>query len=83
MTACRYEDGAICLTVTEPHIVLPALLERLAERGWQLASLVTRHASLDDVFVAMAGHEFEVGVAHFRPFEGEKCACPLPRGGPG
>ncbi len=65
VTACRYEDGAICLTVTEPHIVLPALLERLAERGWQLASLVTRHASLDDVFVAMAGHEFEVGSGSF------------------
>jgi ABC-2 type transport system ATP-binding protein len=59
VTACHYEDGAICLTVTEPHIVLPALLQRLAQRGWQLASLATRHASLDDVFVALAGHEFE------------------------
>ena len=59
MTACHYENGSIYLTVTEPHVVLPALLQRLAERGWQLASLVTRHASLDDVFIALAGHKFE------------------------
>jgi ABC-2 type transport system ATP-binding protein len=59
VTACRYEGGTICLTVSEPHIALPALLKRLAERNWQLASLVTRHASLDDVFVALSVHEFE------------------------
>jgi ABC-2 type transport system ATP-binding protein len=56
---CRYENGAIRLNVTEPHVALPALLGRLAERQWQLASLITRQASLDDVFVALAGHEFE------------------------
>jgi ABC-2 type transport system ATP-binding protein len=59
VTACHYENGSICLTVTEPHVVLPALLQRLEERGWQLARLVTRHASLDDVFIALAGHKFE------------------------
>ncbi len=81
VTACRYEDEAICLTVTEPHVVLPALLERLAQRGWHLASLATRPASLDDVFVAMAGHEFEPGTAPnsvTRPHNDE--AVPLPPG---
>ncbi len=59
VTGCRYEGGAVHLSVTEPHLVLPALLARLAERDWHLASLNTRHASLDDVFVMLTGRQFE------------------------
>lgn len=59
VTGCRFEDGGIHLTVAEPHVVLPALLELLRQRGWRLSSLVTRHASLDDVFVNLTGRAME------------------------
>jgi ABC-2 type transport system ATP-binding protein len=59
VTGCRCENGAVHLSVTEPHVVLPALLEMLAARGWRLASLTTRHASLDDVFVSLTGRPIE------------------------
>ncbi len=59
VTGCRCEDGLIHLSVTEPHVVLPALLEWLAARNWRLASLTTRHGSLDDVFVGLTGRQIE------------------------
>ena len=43
------------LTVTEPHLAIPPLLERLESRGRSLAGLTTRHASLEDVFVSLTG----------------------------
>jgi len=51
----REEDGLWSLTVTAPHLTLPALLEYLRARGGNLAHLVTRHASLEDVFVTLTG----------------------------
>jgi ABC-2 type transport system ATP-binding protein len=51
----RIEDGDIILRVAEPHIVLPALLDRLRGEGLDLARLTTRHASLEDVFVQLTG----------------------------
>ena len=57
VTGCRDEAGALHLSVTEPHMVLPALLERIERQGWHLASLTTRHASLDDVFVMLTGRQ--------------------------
>jgi len=51
----REEDGLWSLTVTAPHLTLPALLEYLRSRGGNLAHLVTRHASLEDVFVTLTG----------------------------
>ncbi len=42
-------------SVAEPHLALPALLARLAEARLTLASLTTRHASLEDVFVNLTG----------------------------
>jgi ABC-2 type transport system ATP-binding protein len=59
VTGFRHEAGAVHLSVTEPHVALPALLERLESCDWQLASLTTRHASLDDVFVMLTGRQFE------------------------
>ncbi len=53
--AVREEDGQICLSVGEPHIALPALLNRLRDSGLELGSLTTRHASLEDVFVSLTG----------------------------
>ena len=49
------EAGSLVLTVTEPHVAIPGLLERLRAGGWELASLTTRHASLEDVFVSLTG----------------------------
>jgi ABC-2 type transport system ATP-binding protein len=49
------EAGHLVLTVAEPHLALPPLLERLDARGHALASLATRHASLEDVFVSLTG----------------------------
>jgi ABC-2 type transport system ATP-binding protein len=43
------------LSVTEPHVALPALLNRLKDQTCELASLTTRHASLEDVFVSLTG----------------------------
>jgi ABC-2 type transport system ATP-binding protein len=51
----RQEADHFCLSVTEPHVALPALLHGLRERGEELASLTTRHASLEDVFVSLTG----------------------------
>src|SRR5262249_24767994 len=42
----RKDADHFCLSVAEPHIALPALLERLRQSGQRLAGLSTRHASL-------------------------------------
>jgi ABC-2 type transport system ATP-binding protein len=49
------EAGHLLLTVAEAHVAIPPLLERLGERGHVLASLTTRQASLEDVFVSLTG----------------------------
>jgi ABC-2 type transport system ATP-binding protein len=51
----RSEAHGISLTVTEPHVALPALLQLLDSRRLALARLTTRHASLEDVFVHLTG----------------------------
>jgi ABC-2 type transport system ATP-binding protein len=59
VTDARRENGRYQLSVTQPHVVIPALLEHLQQAGQRLASLTTRHASLDDVFVKLAGRTME------------------------
>ena len=59
VTGHRRESGMVYLSVTEPHVVLPALLDQVEQKGWQLASLTTRHASLDDVFVMLTGRQIQ------------------------
>ncbi len=59
LSAVREEDNRISLSVGEPHVVLPALLARLDALRYPLTSLTTRHASLDDVFVKLAGRHLE------------------------
>jgi ABC-2 type transport system ATP-binding protein len=51
----RREGEQFFMSVTEPHVALPALLGRLQSLDQELASLTTRHASLEDVFVALTG----------------------------
>ena len=53
--SARSESDGILLTVGEPHVAIPALLERLGREGHTLSRLTTRHASLEDVFVALTG----------------------------
>jgi ABC-2 type transport system ATP-binding protein len=59
----RKDAGHICLSVAEPHVALPALLEQLRQTGQQLAGLTTRHASLEDVFVTLTGRHLRDGEA--------------------
>jgi ABC-2 type transport system ATP-binding protein len=49
------EAGHLLLTVIEPHVAIAPLLGRVESRGFALASLTTRHASLEDVFVSLTG----------------------------
>jgi ABC-2 type transport system ATP-binding protein len=51
----RREDSTVCLSVREPHLTIPALLDAVAREGNQLAHLSTRQASLEDVFVQLTG----------------------------
>ncbi|HEX5272255.1 MAG TPA: ABC transporter ATP-binding protein [Gemmataceae bacterium] len=51
----RPEGDAWSLAVKEPHVTIPALLERVQGAGRRLARLTTRHASLEDVFVTLTG----------------------------
>ena len=52
---CHLDNGAYCLTVSAPHVCIPALLEQLRAGSHDLARLTTRHASLEDVFVSLTG----------------------------
>jgi ABC-2 type transport system ATP-binding protein len=49
------DQGQFRLSVREPHVALPALLARLDSMDRPLTNLSTRHASLEDVFVKLAG----------------------------
>jgi len=53
--AVRHDDGLMCLTVREPHLTIPALLDAIETRGEKLQHLSTRQASLEDVFVNLTG----------------------------
>lgn len=55
----REERDCYQLSVQEPHVLIPALLGRLEQGGWKLASLTTRHTSLEDVFVKLAGRSLQ------------------------
>lgn len=59
--AARQDSERYFLSVTEPHVALPALLTTLPTLGCELTSLTTRHASLEDVFVKLAGRHLEEG----------------------
>jgi ABC-2 type transport system ATP-binding protein len=51
----RHDDGLVCLTVREPHLTIPTLLDAVEKQGAQLLHLTTRQASLEDVFVKLTG----------------------------
>jgi ABC-2 type transport system ATP-binding protein len=51
----RADDGLVSLTVRQPHVTIPALLDAVSQQGAKLLHLTTRHASLEDVFVQLTG----------------------------
>jgi ABC-2 type transport system ATP-binding protein len=59
VTGVTREDGHILLTVTEPHVVIPAVLQRIDGSTRSLSSLTTRNASLEDVFVKLTGRHLD------------------------
>jgi ABC-2 type transport system ATP-binding protein len=55
----RNEDDHWSLSVKEPHVVLPLLLQSLERMHCPLTSLTTRQASLEDVFIKLAGRHLD------------------------
>jgi len=53
--AARVLGEGLSLAIDEPHVALPALMARLAERRAQPTRLVSRTATLDDVFLTLTG----------------------------
>jgi ABC-2 type transport system ATP-binding protein len=51
----RQEGDGFSLNVVEPHLAIPALIASLQNFGAVLARLMTRQASLEDVFVKLTG----------------------------
>ncbi|HEY6766321.1 MAG TPA: ABC transporter ATP-binding protein [Candidatus Sulfotelmatobacter sp.] len=51
----RLDDGLVALSVKEPHLTIPALLDAINRQGSTLQHLTTRQASLEDVFVRLTG----------------------------
>jgi ABC-2 type transport system ATP-binding protein len=63
VSEARMDEDRVCLSVSEPHVALPALLRKLAALDLELTSLSTRHASLEDVFVKLAGRHLSADEA--------------------
>ncbi len=57
------QQDVYSIAATAPHLTVPALLQRLQEKGLTLSRLTTRHVSLEDVFVTLTGR-------HLREDEG-------------
>jgi ABC-2 type transport system ATP-binding protein len=53
--AARADNGLVSLSVRQPHVTIPALLEAVSHQGAKLLHLTTRQASLEDVFVRLTG----------------------------
>jgi ABC-2 type transport system ATP-binding protein len=53
--SARSDGDGFSLTVGEPHLAIPALLDYLDTRRRPLARLTTRQVSLEDVFVSLTG----------------------------
>ncbi|HSS40483.1 MAG TPA: ABC transporter ATP-binding protein [Polyangia bacterium] len=53
--AARALGDGLALSIDEPHVALPAVIARLVERRAQPTRLVSRTATLDDVFLTLTG----------------------------
>jgi ABC-2 type transport system ATP-binding protein len=52
---------AFALTTSDPDRVVPALVALVQRHGLELGRLATRHATLEDVFVALTGRQLRDG----------------------
>ncbi len=59
VSAARRDADNHCLSVAQPHVVIPALLSRLQAEDRELTSLTTRQATLEDVFVSLTGRRLD------------------------
>jgi ABC-2 type transport system ATP-binding protein len=55
VSSVQKQQDVFVLHVAEPHLAIPALLDRLHGQGLSLSRLITRNVSLEDVFVTMTG----------------------------
>ncbi len=62
VSEARLVGDRVSLSVREPHVALPAVLATLSSLDGQLTGLSTRHASLEDVFVKLAGRQLSEDV---------------------
>jgi len=53
----RQQSGTCSLSVGEPAMALPAVMDALRAHQLPLAGLTTRHATLEDVFVTLTGRQ--------------------------
>jgi ABC-2 type transport system ATP-binding protein len=51
--------GQIQLSASQLHVAIPAVLDLVHQRQWRLTNMKTRRASLDDVFVKLAGRHLD------------------------
>ena len=51
----RIQGDGVAISIDEPHVALPALVARLAEHAARATRLVSRTATLDDVFLSLTG----------------------------
>jgi ABC-2 type transport system ATP-binding protein len=55
VSSVRQENGGYSLSASELHLALPALVGELTRQHTKLSGLTTRPATLEDVFVKLAG----------------------------
>ena len=53
------EDGTTAISVQQLHLAIPAVIKQLSDSGKTLTGLNTRQASLEDVFVQVAGRTMQ------------------------
>jgi ABC-2 type transport system ATP-binding protein len=53
--AVRAQGDGVALSIDEPHVTLPALITLLGQRRAEPTRLVSRTATLDDVFLSLTG----------------------------
>ncbi len=69
VTTVGGDDADIVLSTSHPHLTIPALLEMIQENEFRLASIHTRQASLEDVFVSLTGRHLNEDLATSQPPE--------------
>jgi ABC-2 type transport system ATP-binding protein len=63
VVGAQRDEDVYLLTVTAPHVTVPALLEKMRAERRELTRLTTRHASLEDLFVKLTGRHLRDDVA--------------------